>query len=93
MLKDQNASVYIILWESICQFHIVVDVTRLKGAFVWHKKWMEYFFANLDRQKPVAINSAPSVEELKKYLEQFKVIERVLDEEEGLDASTILLSY
>lgn len=48
VLKDQNALVYM-MWELVYHFHIGVDITRLKGAFVWHKKWVKYFFTNLDR--------------------------------------------
>lgn len=71
-----------ILSDLVCHFHIGVDVTGSKGASVWHKKWEEYFFANLNGQESIAVNSALAVKELKKRLEQFKVLERVLDEEE-----------
>lgn len=50
-------------------------------------------FANLDREGSVTINGAPSVRELK-CLEQFKIPERVLDEDKkGPAADTVLLSY
>lgn len=65
VLKDQNTSVYMILWELICHFQIGIDMTGSNGVFVWYKKWVEYFFTNLDRQGPVTINGAPSIGELK----------------------------
>lgn len=71
MLKDQNFSVYIILWELVFHFHISIDVTGSKEDIIWHKKWEEYFFINVDRQ-PVPNNDAPSVGELKRHLEQDK---------------------
>lgn len=59
-------------------------------AFVWHDKWTEYFFASLDGQGPIAINSAPLIGELKKRLEKFKVPEKVLDENEEGFATGII---
>lgn len=70
MLKDQNASVCMILWELVYHFHISIDDAGSKGAFVWYKKWAKYLFANVDRPELVAINDAPSVGELKWHLEQ-----------------------
>lgn len=69
ILKDQNASVYMTFWELFCYFHIGIDITGSKGAFEWHKKLVEYFFAILDGQELVSINSKPSVEQLKKHLD------------------------
>lgn len=31
MLKDWNASMYMILWELACHFHICADVTGQRG--------------------------------------------------------------
>lgn len=69
-------------------------MTGLIRAFDWYKKWTEYFFPNIDGQDPIAIDNAPIVEELKRCLEQYKILERVLNkDEEGLATSTVLLSY
>lgn len=82
------------LWEFVCHFHIDIYVTGSKGAFVWHKKWTEYFFINLNGQEPIVVNGPPPVEKLKKCLEQFTVSGRMLEEdEEGLSTATVLLSY
>lgn len=79
------------LWKLVCHFHIGID---MKEAFIWHKKWVDYFFANLNGPKPIAINSPPSIGKLKKCLEEFDALGRILDEnEEGLTAYTVLLSY
>lgn len=42
-------------------FHIGTYVTRSKGVFVWHKKWTDYFFANLDGSEPITPKSPPFV--------------------------------
>lgn len=81
------------LWELACHFHISVDVTGSKGVFVWHMKWMEYFLIIVGGPGPISINK-PSVEELKKHLEQHKVPKKVMIEDnDGLTTSTVLLSY
>lgn len=68
MLAYQNTSKYIILREFASHFHIYADVTGSKGdlclTFVWHKKWGEYFFANLDGLGAVIVNDKLSVDEL-----------------------------
>lgn len=69
MFKDQNTSLYVMLRELACHFHLGIDVTSQKGASIWCKKWAEYFFANVDGLRPAAINDISLIEELKRHLE------------------------
>lgn len=78
MFKRQNISIYMMLWELVFHFYIGINIIGSKEVFVWHKKWAKYFFANLVGWGPIATNSPPLVEELKKCLEQFTNSERVL---------------
>lgn len=65
----------------------------LKGAFVWHKKWAEYFFANVDGPRMVTSNDKLLVDELNERLEQHKIPEKILSEDEkSFTAGTMLLS-
>lgn len=67
---------------------------RVEGNFRLAQKIGRLFFAHLDGLKPIAIKSPSSVGELKKCLEEFDVLERILDEyEEGLTVCTVLLAY
>lgn len=48
----------------------------------------------MDGLGPVAVNKTPSMEELKRHLEQHKVPKKVMSEDEdGSIANTVLLHY
>lgn len=36
MLKNQNAPIYMMLWELDCHFHISISITSSKGVFIWY---------------------------------------------------------
>lgn len=38
MLKDWNASVYMMLWELVYYFNISIDITESKGVFAWYNE-------------------------------------------------------
>lgn len=43
IIKAKNLSIYMILEELVCHFHVCDDIDDAKGPYIWHKKWADYF--------------------------------------------------
>lgn len=48
IIKTSNPSMYMILSDLACHFHICDNHADAKGHCIWNKKWVDYMSTNLD---------------------------------------------
>lgn len=55
IIKTNNSSMCLTLWELACHFHIRDNLIVAKDNYMWYEKWVDYFYTNLDSKGVIGL--------------------------------------
>lgn len=94
IIKTNNFSIYMTVWELVCHFHIYDNLLKAKNYYIWHKKWIECFFTNVDGKDIIGLKERPYVVKIEKMIAKQNVEDKLLSEDVGdFTESAIFWSY